>query len=179
MLTMNCVDVRRELSAFHDEELSIGQRIAIADHLDNCPGCAVEADDLRAIREALQAESRAEHVACAPMLSRVQSDIVERLAAEESVSFATWMSELLEDRRRAFATTGASLAACVMVILGVCQLGLGAKGHPDSLAALLEHEQPAIARRCRRQERGGHEHFDQREPRRVMGRAGFCQGRSP
>ena len=68
MLTMNCADVRRDLSAFHDEELSIGERIAIADHLDNCSACAVEADDLLAMGDALQAESHAEHVACAPML---------------------------------------------------------------------------------------------------------------
>ena len=34
MLMMSCADVRRELSAFHDEELSIGERIAIADHLE-------------------------------------------------------------------------------------------------------------------------------------------------
>jgi hypothetical protein len=141
MMTMSCEDVRRDLSAHHDEELSIGERIAIADHLDNCPGCAVEADDLMAIRDALQAATRAEHVAFAPVLSRVQSDIIERLAAEESVSLTTWLSELLEDRRRAFATTGASIAACVLVIAGVCQLGLGTKGHPDSLAALLEHEE--------------------------------------
>src|SRR5947207_11335622 len=114
MLTMACADVRRELSAYHDEELSVGERIAIGDHLDNCPSCAVEADDLMAIREALHAVSRAEQVACAPVLSRVQSDVIERLAAEESVSLATWMSELLEDRRRAFATTGASIAACVL-----------------------------------------------------------------
>ena len=150
MLTMNCADVRRDLSAFHDEELSIGERIAIADHLENCPGCAVEADDLTAMREALQAEHRAELVSCAPMLSRVQSDVFERLAAEESVSFSTWLRELLEDRRRAFATSGAAVAACVLVILGVLQLGIGRKGQPDSLAALLEHEEQVWAARAER-----------------------------
>jgi hypothetical protein len=148
MLTMSCADVRRKLSAYHDEELSIGERIAIGDHLDNCPGCAVEADDLRAIRDALQQASRAEHVACGPMLSRVQSDVVERLAAENSVSLAVFISELLEDRRRALATTGSAMAACLLVILGVCQLGFGAKGNPDSLAALLEHEQQVWAARA-------------------------------
>jgi Putative zinc-finger len=148
MLTMNCADVRRELSAYHDEEMSIGQRIAMRDHLDNCPGCAVEADDLLAIRDALHAENRAEQVACAPLLSRIQSDVFQRRAAEDSVSLTTWIGELLEDRRRAFATTGASLAACVLIIAGVCQLGLGTKGHPDSLAALLEHEEQVWALRA-------------------------------
>jgi Putative zinc-finger len=150
MLTMNCcADVRRELSAYQDEELSIGARIAIADHLENCPACRVEADDLKVISETLQREGRAGHRTCGPALSRAQSDIVERLAAEESVSFATWIGELLEDRRRAFTTTGASLAACLLllVIAGVCQLGLGAKGHPDSLAAMLEREEAVWAAR--------------------------------
>jgi anti-sigma factor RsiW len=147
---MNCADVRRDLSAFHDEELSIGERIAIADHLENCPGCAVEADDLMTMREALQTENHAELVACGPMLSRVQSDVIERLAAEESVSFSTWITELLDDRRRAFATTGAALAACALVILGVCQLGIWRKGQPDSLAALLQHEEEVWAARAER-----------------------------
>jgi Putative zinc-finger len=147
MLTMNCEDVRRELSAFHDEELSIGERIAISDHLDGCSACAVEADDLLAMSDALQADSRAQQVACAPMLARVQSDVVARLAAENSVSLTTWLRELLDDRRRAFATVGAALTACVLVICGVCQLGFGAKEHPDSLAAMLEHEEKAWAAR--------------------------------
>src|SRR5256885_14064407 len=102
MLTMSCTDVRRELSAYFDEELSIGERIAITDHLENCPGCAVEIDDLIAMRDALQTENRSGQGAWAPQLSRLQSDIIERAAAEDSVSLATWVKELLEDRRRAF-----------------------------------------------------------------------------
>jgi hypothetical protein len=148
MLTMNCADVRRNLSAYHDEELGVGERIAIRDHIENCPSCAVEADDLTAIRGALQDAYRSDVAAWAPVLPRLQSDVVERLAAEESVSLGTLISELLEDRRRAFATTGSALAACVLVIAGVCQLGLGAKGHPDSLRALLEQEEKVWAIRA-------------------------------
>jgi hypothetical protein len=150
MLMMSCADVRRDLSAFHDEELPVGERIAIADHLEHCPGCAMEAEDLVTMREALQAANHAELVACGPMISRVQSDVIERLAAEDSVSLGTWISELLDDRRRAFMTTGAALAACVLVILGVLQLGIGRKGQPDSLAALLEHEEEVWAARSER-----------------------------
>lgn len=148
MLMIRCADVRRDLSAFHDEELSIGERIAIADHLEKCTGCALEANDLMAMRDALQSANHAELVACGPMVSRVQSDVLERLAAEESVSLSTWITELLDDRRRAFTTTGAALAACVLVIFGVCQLGLGRKGQPDSLAALLEREGAVWAARA-------------------------------
>ena len=110
----------------------------------------MEADDLATMREALQADHHAELVACGPMISRVQSDVIERLAAEESVSLSTWLAELLDDRRRAFMTTGAALAACGLVILAVCHLGIGRKGQPDSLAAMLDHEEQVWAARAER-----------------------------
>jgi hypothetical protein len=147
MLTLSCVEVRRDLSAYHDEELSIGERIAITDHLENCPVCSVEADDLVAMRDALQDIGRTAQIACAPVMGRVQSDIVERLAAEDKVSIGTWINELLEDRRRALATTGAAIAACGLIVFGMPQLARGIIDHPDSLAALLDREAKAWAAR--------------------------------
>ena len=41
MLTLSCEQVRAELSAFHDAELAVGERIAIAYHLDACASCSV------------------------------------------------------------------------------------------------------------------------------------------
>lgn len=128
MLTMSCADVQRELSAFHDDELPVGARIALADHLGNCPGCAIEASDLASMREALRASHHREQVAWGPALARLESDIIERLAAEKSVSLAT---------------TGAAVAAWLLLMFGMCQLGLGTVDHPDSLANLLEREQRA------------------------------------
>jgi Putative zinc-finger len=148
MLTMSCADVRRELSAFHDEELSVGRRIAISDHLDNCPGCAVEADDLLEMRDALRASHRREQVAWGPMLARLQSDVLVRLAAEDRMLLATWVRELLEDRRRALATTASALAACVLVVAGLWSMTQGTAGHPDSLQALIEHEERLWAARA-------------------------------
>jgi Putative zinc-finger len=148
MLTMSCAEVRRELSAYHDEELSIGERIAIADHLENCPGCSVEADDLMAMRDALQAGHHSDQVAWGPMLARLQSDVVTRLAAEERVAFATWARELVEDRRRVLTTVASMVVACVLVVFGLCQLSRGTVEHPDSLQALLEHEQKVWAARA-------------------------------
>jgi putative zinc finger protein len=149
MLTMSCADVRCELSAYHDQELSIGERIAIADHLENCPGCAVEADDLMTMREALQVSHHTERVAWGPMVARLQSDVLSRLAAEERVSLGTWTRELLEDRRRVLATAASALAACLLVVFGLCRfLTLGTVGHPDSLQALLEHEEKVWAARA-------------------------------
>jgi anti-sigma factor RsiW len=150
MLTMHCDDVRRDLSAYHDEELPVGQRIAIHDHLANCPGCALEANDLLAMRDALQAAARGTAPISGAGFARLQSDILERVAAEERVAMTTWVRELLEDRRRAFMTAGAAIAACLLIIAGVCQLTLGTNAHPDSLASLIEHEERLWAARAER-----------------------------
>ena len=86
MLTWTCERVRSELSAFYDEELPVADRIAIADHLEGCPSCRLEADDLEAISEALQATARIEDVAVMPGLGRLQTDVLERWNAEEKAS---------------------------------------------------------------------------------------------
>jgi hypothetical protein len=148
MLTMSCADVRRELSAFFDEEMSVGERIAIADHLENCPGCAVEADDVAAIRDALHISHRGDQAAWGPMLARLQSDVLTRLEAEDRLSLATLVSELFEDRRRALATTASAVAACLLVVAGLWSLTQGTVGHPDSLQALIEHEEKIWAARA-------------------------------
>src|SRR5947207_11707992 len=147
MLTMSCADVRRELSAFHDEELTIGERIAIADHLENCPGCAVEADDLTAMREALQADYQTDRIAWGPMLSRVQSDVMTRLDAEERVSLATWVRELFEDRRRVLLTSMSVMATCLLVVFGLCRLlTLGTVGRSEEHTSELQSHSDLVCR---------------------------------
>ena len=95
MLTWSCEQVRAELSAFYDEELPVTDRIAIADHLDRCPSCRLEADDLELIGEALQATARVEDVAVMPGLSRLQADMLERWNAEERASLRAHDSKSL------------------------------------------------------------------------------------
>ena len=78
MLTWTCERVRAELSAFYDEELPVSDRIAITDHLETCPSCRLEADDVNAIGLALQSTARTEDVAVMPGLSGLQTDVIER-----------------------------------------------------------------------------------------------------
>jgi hypothetical protein len=117
MLTWSCEQVRAELSAFYDEELSVKDRIAISDHLDRCPSCRLEADDLELIGGALQATARVEDVAVMPALSRLQTDILERWNAEERASFGRTVRNLFDDPRRASASLGVSVAASLCLAM--------------------------------------------------------------
>lgn len=117
MLTWSCEQVRAELSAFYDEELSVKEQIAISDHLDRCPSCRLEADDLEVIGDALQATARVEDVAVMPGLSRLQTDILERWNAEERASFRRSIRNLFDDPRRVSASVGVSLVASLFLAM--------------------------------------------------------------
>jgi len=137
MLTWNCERVRGELSAFYDEELPIADRIAIADHLEGCASCRLEADDLDAISRALQAGAWVEDVAVMPGLSRLQADILERWNAEEKASLGRTIRDLFDDSRRTSACVGVSVVASLLLAMGAFLLAQSPIRHPESLKAAL------------------------------------------
>jgi hypothetical protein len=137
MLTWRCEQVRADLSAFYDEELPVADRIAISHHLDACPSCRLEADDLELIGEALQSTARVEDIAVMPGLSRLQTDILERWNAEERASFTRSVRNLFDDPRRASASVSVSVVASMCLALGAFVLAQSPIRHPESLKAAM------------------------------------------
>jgi hypothetical protein len=137
MLTVSCDQVRVELSAFHDEELPVAERIAIADHLASCAACRLEASDLAAISEALHVTARTDDVAWMPGLNRLQADILERLDAEEKASFGRTVRNLFDDPRRATASVGVSVLASLLMAFGAFVVAQSPIRHPESLKAVM------------------------------------------
>jgi hypothetical protein len=137
MLTWSCEQVRAELSAFYDEELTVSDRIAIADHLDGCASCRLEADDLELIGEVLQASARVDDVAAMPGLSRLQTDILERWNAEERASFGRTIRNLFDDPRRVSASVSVSVVASLFLASGAFLLAQSPIRHPESLKAAM------------------------------------------
>ena len=177
MLTWSCEQVRAELSAFYDEELPVTDRIAISDHLDGCPSCRLEADDLELIGDALQATARVEDVAVMPGLNRLQTDILERWNAEERASLGRTIRQSLRrpaPRIRQRERIGGRLAVSRD---GAFVLAQSPIRHPESLKAAmtlssrartadiyLPAGRNAAARPCR-----SHHAGDGDEPRRRRG----------
>lgn len=136
MLTWSCEQVRADLSAYRDEELPVADRIAIADHLDACASCRLEADDLELIGDALQSTARVEDAAVMPGLSRLQTDILERWNAEERASFGRSIRDLFDDRR-ASASISVAVVASMCLALGTFALAQSPIRHPESLKAAM------------------------------------------
>jgi hypothetical protein len=137
MLTWTCARVRDDLSAYFDEELPIGDRIAISDHLDQCPSCRLEADDVEAISMALQSTARVEDVAVMPGLSRLHTDVLERWNAEEEASLGRTISDLFDDARRTSACVGVSVVTSLCLAMSAFGLAQSPIRHPESLKAAM------------------------------------------
>ena len=137
MLTWSCEQVRDELSAFYDEELPVTDRIAIAHHLEACPSCRLEADDLEVIGDALQSTARVEDVAVMPGLSRLQTDILERWNAEECASLGRTIRNLFDDPRRASTSLGISVVASLCLAMSAFLVAQSPIRHPESLKAAM------------------------------------------
>jgi hypothetical protein len=136
MLRLSCAYVRRELSAYNDEELGISARIAIAEHLADCPACAVEAEDLRRMGDALRSSGLAVQSSWLPSLERFQSEIIGRTRLVEDESLSQCVRRAIEDPIHVWATAAAVTAGAVCLLL-VGAFGSMLIDGPASFAALL------------------------------------------
>jgi hypothetical protein len=138
MLRRDCEGVRRQLSAFHDEELPVGERIAIATHLQDCLGCALEAEDIRLIGTALRERASAVQIGWHAEPSGMPSEVLARVRAEREESFVRRAAKVFDDPQRLWATGGAVVASTVCALLVVGTLAGAARDHARSIAAAVQ-----------------------------------------
>jgi anti-sigma factor RsiW len=123
MKTLTCPATRRRLHAFHDEELSISDQIAVAGHLDWCAECADEYAALGRLRGTLRALAPGRAALSREEETSLRAVVVGRAKAEQAMSLATQMREMFEDMHFVYAGAGALVAAvaCVVITIGLMQ----------------------------------------------------------
>jgi hypothetical protein len=121
MMARSCRTLRRQLSAFHDGELPVGDQIAVQAHLRECPACAAEARDLDALGSWLRAGVSSSETE-SDVWKGLPSIVVSRMKAEEAESLGGRTGRLFEDLHLVWAALGATGAtvACVAIILTIC-----------------------------------------------------------
>ncbi len=136
MTVKNCAAVRRRLSAFHDGELDIDERVAVQTHLQGCARCAADAQEVRDLGEALRAAATARIEAAGADFSGLAASVVSRQAAARSESLGGRIGHAFEDLHFVWAALGATGAtiACVAIIIG---LYFAIPKSPESLAAVF------------------------------------------
>jgi len=120
MMPRACWYVRRQLSAFHDGELPVGDQIAVQAHLRECPACAAEVREIDDLGSCLRAGALATGVQPEEW-EGLPSIVVSRLKAEDAESFSGWTSRIFEDLHLVWAALGATGAtvACLALIFAI------------------------------------------------------------
>ena len=132
-----CADVRDNLEAFYDGELSLEQRVAIQNHLGECVTCSLAAEDLQAMGATLRefAAQVADRTSDEPM--RMTARVIERLRVEEQFSFKSQMMSLFQDMHLVWAGLGASVATLICVIGSASVLHAAGQQQPGSFASVI------------------------------------------
>ena len=140
MKVLTCAATRRRLDAYHDEELSISEQIAVSSHLEWCDKCAATLDEFRKLRDALR-HAMPGRVALSTMSVEedlnLQATVINRIKAEERLSFGAWVQEAFADMHLVYAGLSAMAAAtaCLAVTLGMMRAATNER--PDSPAAMV------------------------------------------
>jgi hypothetical protein len=140
MKVLTCAATRRRLDAYHDEELSISEQIAVSAHLEWCDTCAAALDELRELRDALR-HAMPGRVALSTISVEedlnLQATVISQIKAEERLSFAAWVQEAFADMHLVYAGLSAMAAAiaCLAVTLGMMRAATNER--PDSTAAMV------------------------------------------
>jgi hypothetical protein len=138
MKPLNCSAARRRLHAFHDEQLSVTDQIAVSNHLEWCDACADRFAELRWLRQTLRSGSNNRTIVSEEESLRLQQAIVYRATAERDTSFQAWLTKCREDMRVVYAGIGVAVAVVfgAVIMLGVMRLAFSVP-RSDSLAAIL------------------------------------------
>jgi len=132
-----CADVRERLEAFYDGELTIGERIAIQNHLGECVACSLAADELSTLGASLRefAAQTADRTADEPL--RISARVIERLGVEAQFSLRSQVGALFQDMHLVWAGLGASVATLICIIGSASVLHAANQQRPDSLASVI------------------------------------------
>ena len=137
MKVLTCAATRRRLDAYHDEELSYSEQIAVSSHVEWCDDCAEALDELQQLRDALRQVMPGRVALSVEQDLNLQATVVNRIKAEERLSFSTWLQEAFADMHLVYAGLSAVAAAiaCLAVTLGMMRFATNER--PDSTAAMV------------------------------------------
>lgn len=137
MKVLTCAATRRRLDAYHDEELSLSEQISVSSHLEWCDDCAESLDELRQLRDTLRRAMPGRVALSVEEDLSLQATVVNRIKAEERLSFGAWLQEAFADMHLVYAGLSAVAAAiaCLAVTLGMMRFATNER--PDSTAAMV------------------------------------------
>ena len=137
MHAVSCENVQKRLEEFHDDELTMEERVAVQGHMRDCVTCALVAAELEEVRESLRDMALALPDRTAPEAERLSRRVVERVRVEAQFSWTAEVRALFQDMHLVWAALGATAATLVCLAGSVSVLHAASQERPDSLAGLI------------------------------------------
>jgi len=106
MKAFTCPSARRQLHAFHDQELGVSDQIAMGAHLEWCRECADLFAELRVVRAALRATAPGRDVLSQDEIAAFNAAVVNRAKAEADASLFARVRELFDDMHLVYVGMG-------------------------------------------------------------------------
>ena len=135
MTLFTCSSVRRRLPAFYDRELTISELIAIESHVSDCPPCASELKDLRAVGNMLRL---AASPGPADDWTGLQSGVISRMRAEEHESWTARTRRMFDDLHLVWIGLAATVATVVCGAVALSVVHFASPEREDSLASMIQ-----------------------------------------
>jgi hypothetical protein len=132
MKVLTCTATRRRLDAYHDEELSITDQIAVSAHLEWCDRCAASYAELRLMGAMLRAAAPGRHVLPPEEDGVLAASVVSRLRAEDTQSFGARVRAMFDDMHLVYAGIGAAAATAVCAIIMLSMMRFANNERPGS-----------------------------------------------
>lgn len=136
MKVLICEEARPLLEEYHDDELPVGDQIAVRAHLEWCEDCAEIFADLSLMRGFVRATSPGRAVLEQEDRGTFQATVISRARAEARMSWSTRIREVMDDMHVVYAGVGAAAATVFCVIVLTSMMKFATQERPDSLAAI-------------------------------------------
>ncbi|HUR35165.1 MAG TPA: anti-sigma factor [Vicinamibacterales bacterium] len=137
MKVLICEETRPLLEEYHDDELPVGDQIAVRAHLEWCDECSAVFTDLRLMRGVVRAVARGQSLLDQEDRITFQAGVISRARAEERVSWPVRLREVLDDMHIVYAGVGAAAATVFCVLILMSMMRFATQERPDSLAAIV------------------------------------------
>lgn len=138
MRVLPCDQVRENLTAYCDGELSLDEQVRVENHLQECIACRLEATSISELGDALRVMAGSAPGRALGDHGPITAAVLDRVGVERQFAIGAQVRDLFQDMHLVWAGLGASvaMAICIFASAGVLQ----AASHnekPESLAGII------------------------------------------
>lgn len=134
MSIITCQTARAWLAAYHDDELPVGDRIAVQGHVNGCAACDAELEGFAAVRAALR-------LAGAPVPADdwrgLQPGVIGRMRAEANEAWGARLGRMFDDMHLVWIGFAAAAGTLVCGTVVLAMLHFASPELDSSLAAMI------------------------------------------